>query len=159
VTGEELFRETVSLVSTRRGLILSTLLGAGFALLWRTMAWRAEPGEGLIVALIGVTVLVVVLTLTRAQLSTTVRRDAVLVELGRGDKRTLRAADLRGVTVGAFDPTVDDDGWGTSRGVRPSLAWGPTARRGVWLERNEQPALFLPSSRPRELASAIRSIL
>jgi hypothetical protein len=156
----DLFRETLPLGSPKRGVVFAAFIVAGFVGMWLTILKSFTPSDGLLFALLGATMVAIVLLVTRSQLRTIVQRDAVVLELSAvRDKRTISSAALRGATVGSFTPVVDDDGWGVLRGVRPSLAWSPSVRRGVWLQRNEGPALFIPSRRPDELASAILSIM
>jgi len=158
VSDHERYRETLPLGSTRRGGALAILLAVGFVWMWRTVG--GTRSDALLFALVGAVMVVGVLVITRSRLRTTIQRDAIVIELvGLGETRTLRPADLRGAAVGAFNPLMDDDGWGVFRSIRPSLAWGGAARRGVWLERNDGAPLFLPSATPEELARAIESIM
>lgn len=109
-------------------IVLWCVLGTGFALMFRTLQGRVR---------------VVV----------DQRRLVVDVRPG-GERRVYPAEVIRGVEEGYYSALRDNPGWGSTREMQPvqALEVGQGGS-GVWVDLDGAPRLFLPSTRPRELAA------
>jgi hypothetical protein len=116
-----------------------------------------RPGERLLFGALCAIFLAIMLGSLLTTVLLTVRPGELIIELWpHRDCKVLRANQVRGVSVGTFNPLTDYDGWGVLRGLRPTEALHLANRQGVWLDRTEGGPLFLPSRRAHDLAKAIQ---
>ena len=138
--------------------MLAVVVIAPFAL--RLLADPVGPGDAAVLVGVLAAGFLAMFRMLQGRVRIVVDEQRLIVDLRpHGERRVYPAEVIRSVEEGYFSPTEHNTGWGSIRSVQPAHALEGAEGPGVWVEVEAAPRLFLPASRPQDLAAALEALM